>query len=1076
MVVPVYVSTRNTDKEVLVYALLDTQSDTTFVSEETVSQLVSSPENVSLKLSTMSGTRVLDSKKYKDLEIRGLQSETRIHLPTAYSKEQIPMTREHIPTTETARQWPHLSHLVDKVLPLMNCEVGLLVGVNCPRALAPMNLAVGKDDEPFGIETALGWSIVGGADPDLIGNDVIAHRIVTREVTPPEILQAIEEDFSITSPSKPISQEDRQFLKIMEENIHRNSEGFYEMPLPFKERPKMPNNRQMAEKRLEHLKKKFKKDKGYYDDYKQFITKVLDQGAAEEVPVAELHKEGDSIWYLPHHGVYNPRKPEKIRVVFDASASYCHTVLNDKLLQGPDLINSLPGVLTRFRRHPIALTCDIESMFHRFKVNPEDRDFLRFLWWSDGDTSKEVKDFRMTVHLFGARSSPACANFALRQIAKDHKSDYNQTVYDFISKDFYVDDGLHSSESVKEAIDLAQLARQVCASGKVRLHKFASNSREVMEAIPDSERSKEMSNRDLAWHLPVERTLGVEWNLELDSFQFRINFKEAPVTRRNILSSVASIYDPLGFLAPVTLVGKRIVQQLCVQGYSWDDPVPEDIDAEWHKWKSDLVSLKEIIITRCYKPKDFGKPQQVELHNFSDASIVSYGQCTYIRQVDVDGNVHCSLVMAKSRVAPTKVMTIPRLELTAAVLSTKMSRFLNEELDLEFKEFFWTDSKVVLGYIANESRKFHVFVANRIERIKESSTTDQWRHVSSEENPADLASRGSSAATLGNSMWFKGPDFIWEKNLPVGSSVDTQLDDEDPEVRVTTMATSVASRSLVLERIEVFSSWSKAISAIARLQRAARREALGHKLASPEERLKAERFLVLSVQRQAFQEDFDSLQRGLPVKSNSVLYSLNPSLDQHGLIRVGGRLTKSNFPDSIKHPVILPKEGHVTKLIIRHMHEYTRHQGRGITQNETRSQGYWIISGSKAIQSYIRRCVFCRKSRRPVEEQKMADLPEDRVDPTPPFTLCGMDVFGPFMVKRARKEYKRYGLVITCLCCRGIHIEMLEDMTTDCFLNALRSFIAIRGAVKLLRSDQGSNFVGARNELREALKELDLKE
>ena len=184
-------------------------------------------------------------------------------------------------------------------------------------------------------------------------------------------------------------------------------------------------------------------------------------------------------------------------------------------------------------------------------------------------------------------------------------------------------------------------------------------------------------------------------------------------------------------------------------------------------------------------------------------------------------------------------------------------------------------------------------------------------------------------------------------------------------------------------------------------------------------------------------------------------------------------MRRASVPFDLKHPIILPKNGIVTHLILAYYREKTQHQGRGQTLNEIRANGYWIINGSRVVARYIKQCVPCRRIRRQPEEQRMADLPKERVDPSPPFTYCGMDCFGPYLVRRARKEIKRYGLLFTCLCSRAIHIEMLEDMTTDAFINALRCFIAIRGAVRTILSDQGTNFVGARNEFKRALQEID---
>ncbi len=191
------------------------------------------------------------------------------------------------------------------------------------------------------------------------------------------------------------------------------------------------------------------------------------------------------------------------------------------------------------------------------------------------------------------------------------------------------------------------------------------------------------------------------------------------------------------------------------------------------------------------------------------------------------------------------------------------------------------------------------------------------------------------------------------------------------------------------------------------------------------------------------------------------------------MLKVGGRLHHSSLPSSLKHPTIIPREHHVTKLIIAHCHERVNHQGKGFTMNEIRSNGYWIPKLSQTVASYIRQCVFCRKQRRPVEGQKMRDLPTERMEHSPPFTYCGMDAFGPFLTKQARKEYKRYGLLFTCFYSCAIHVEMLEDLSTDTFINGLRCFIALRGSVRQIKCDQGTNFVGAKNELKAAQGEID---
>lgn len=188
---------------------------------------------------------------------------------------------------------------------------------------------------------------------------------------------------------------------------------------------------------------------------------------------------------------------------------------------------------------------------------------------------------------------------------------------------------------------------------------------------------------------------------------------------------------------------------------------------------------------------------------------------------------------------------------------------------------------------------------------------------------------------------------------------------------------------------------------------------------------------------------------------------------------MGGRLSRSSYPSMIKHPVIVPKGHWITKLLIRHCHGKVVHQGRGMTVNEIRNQGYWIINCCSEVYRYIGACVTCRKLRAVVQEQKMADLPEDRVEQAPPFQFCGVDYFGPYMIREGRRDLKRYGVLFTCMASRAVHIEIACSLSTDSFINALRRFIAVRGPVRQLRSDQGTNFVGAKRELQDCLKEMD---
>jgi hypothetical protein len=222
----------------------------------------------------------------------------------------------------------------------------------------------------------------------------------------------------------------------------------------------------------------------------------------------------------------------------------------------------------------------------------------------------------------------------------------------------------------------------------------------------------------------------MQWCIESNTFQFRISIQDKPLTRRGILSTISSVYDPLGLVSPFLLIGKTILQELCKAGANWDDPVPDDIRARWEKWKIELDELSNLRIPRTYTRQPLSTMKVIELHNFSDASLSGYGQCSYLRTIDQHDNIESALVMSKARVAPTKAVTVPRLELVAAFTSAKVGKTLEQALKIDgLKQYYYTDSMVVLGYLSNETKRFQIFVANRVQNIRDLTSIEQWRHM-----------------------------------------------------------------------------------------------------------------------------------------------------------------------------------------------------------------------------------------------------------------------------------------------------------------------------------------------------------
>ena len=364
-----------------------------------------------------------------------------------------------------------------------------------------------------------------------------------------------------------------------------------------------------------------------------------------------------------------------------------------------------------------------------------------------------------------------------------------------------------------------------------------------------------------------------------------------------------------------------------------------------------------------------------------------------------------------------------------------------------------------------------------------------------------------------NSRWWNGPEFLWkplEDQVLLDDVGPTYISSDDPEVRkISTMTTQTQESFTLPERLKYFSSWYRAKRAVAvclrfqrRYQTQVKTEEVcpsvpkmthgAHSAKSKQSKTNqyvpvdtqelqnAEVEIIKAVQREVFKEEINLLcsadtqgsqdrNTSRVMKKSSTLYRLDPFLDKSGVLRVGGRLKHADLTTAERHPIILPKKGHVTGLI-SHYHDSIEHQGRGMTLNRIRSAGFWIIGGKSTVSNHISRCVCCRGS---VQEQRMANLPEDRVQPAPPFSYCAVDYFGPWYVKEGRRQLKRYGVLFTCMASRAVHLEVANSLTANSFINAYRCFVGRRGPVRQLRSDQGTNFVGAKNDLQQALTEVD---
>ncbi|XP_067279206.1 uncharacterized protein [Pseudorasbora parva] len=1118
------------EEAVTMYAVLDEQSNRSLAKTEFYDIFGIKSNSSPYKLKTCSGLTETSGRRATNFIIEPKNGKLQLQLPTLIECDLIPDDRSEIPSPEVAQHHPHLQPVADKIPAVdPNAPILLLLGRDMLRVHKVREQINGPHNAPFAQRLDLGWVIVGEVCLGTVHKSPVlsvfkANVLLNGRAsifTPcPNNIQ-VKENFSSTplhqslhnsscmedtSPSvstdslgssvfqgskdddKPtLSVEDKQFLNIMHQSVYRDEGNSFVAPLPFRSpRRHLPSNKEQAKKRFYSLQKTLEKKPDMKLHFIDFMQKMLDNDHAEIAPPLERGKEH---WYLPTFGVYHPQKPDQIRVVFDSRAEYEGVSLNDVLLRGPDLNNTLLGVLLRFRREPIAFSADVQQMFYCFVVQEEHRDYLRFLWYEDNNMEKNVVDYRMKVHVFGNSPSPAVAIYCMRKAAQEGEREHGTDAKRLVERQFYVDGCLASVATPEEAIDNLTRTREMLAEYNLLLHKVSSNNKQVMKAFPVEDRAKSIKDLDLsADSLPVQRSLGLSWNLETDSFTFQISCDEKPYTRRGILSTVNSIYDPLGFVAPITMQGKAIIRELTLEQHEWDTPLPSEKHSEWNKWKTSLDAIEHIKIQRCYIPVSLTSTKRKELCIFSDASTIAIGAVAYLRAIEPEGQCHVGFIMGKSKLAPRPAHTVPRLELCAAVLAVELYDLLRDEMDIAFDAVkFFTDSKIVLGYIHNTTRRFYVYVSNRVSRIRKSSHPDQWFYISTEKNPADHATRPVPAILLRHTNWLSGPPFlsqVQEEEHSEGNTFSLVNPDTDDEIcpNVVTLLTKVSKTELGCHRFMHFSSWKALIHTLAKLIHVTKSfqesNKSGHKRwqryrdpCSVTDLAKARNVVIGSVQHEVFKEEYICLQKGKPISKQSPLKKLNLVVDENGLLRIGGRIAYADVSREEKHPLILPRAHHISTLLVRFYHEQVAHQGRHITEGAIRAAGFWIIGGKRVVSAVIHKCVTCRKLRGRLECQKMADLPADRLAQEPPFTSVGLDIFGPWTIVTRRTrggsaESKRWAVIFTCMSTRAVHIELIESMTTSSFINALRRFFSIRGPAKLLRSDRGTNFVGACKELK----------
>ena len=923
-----------------------------------------------------------------------------------------------------------------------------------------------SENSPTFQETLFGWIASGKVGSKNIIKQSMCHfNLDVSESLNDQVKRFWE--LETLEPKKFLSNEEQQCEELFISSVQRDNNGTYSVSLPLKNNIILGHSKQGALKRFLYLEKKLRADLNLKKDYVEFMQEYLSLGHMELVhDIDDLQ----TVYYLPHHAVLKPSSVStKCRVVFDASAKTTSgTSLNDVLLTGPKVQDDLMNIIMRFRLNKYVLVADVEKMYRQISVNKKHRNLQTILWREN--ESDHIQQYQLTTVTYGTCCAPYLATRALKQLAMDEQDNF-PLASSAVLTDCYMDDILTGNDDFEKAKILQKQLVSLFKSGNMKLKKWSSNNKMLLEDIDPSDKLNfnEINKNEIT---SVIKTLGLSWNPIRDVFKLSVNICNPinKLTKRSMLSAIASLFDPLGLIGPVVTRAKLIMQMLWQLKLDWDNEVPIDLACLWNEFCCDLKNIKEFELKRYIKPASIS----YELHGYADASEKAYGACIYLRCKINEDCYEMNLVCAKSRVAPLKQISIPKLELCAALLLSQLLSKVKDSLKLKIDNIYlWSDSEVVLKWINLSPHLLKTFVANRVANIQEQTTSCKWLHISTKNNPADFISRGLSASDLINcEMWWKGPAFMckpqceWsvkeinidDKNIPEQKQISVVFMNENNEI------------SSLLEKFSSFQKLKRVVAYICRFIENSKK----NKQCKNSEHLKvnelrnAEILIIKLIQKQEFSDEINWLRVKNNVSKKSKILSLNPFLDENGIIRVGGRLEYSKMSFDKKHQIILPKHS-VTKLIIKAYHTENLHTGQQGLLNALR-QKFWPISAKSMIKGVLKKCV-CFRVHPKMINQIMGSLPANRVQQFAPFINSGVDYCGPVYLKsynkRSKVLNKAYICIFVCFATKAVHIELVGDMTTDSYIGALKCFIARRGKCENIYSDNGSNFIGAKNELTE---------
>ncbi|XP_029178618.1 uncharacterized protein LOC114946335 [Nylanderia fulva] len=1014
------------------------------------------------------------------------------------------LTRYAPRNASQSQDWKHISNLeLADDDPTGSTPIDLIIGSDLYNHVL-VHVRNGPLGQPGAIESHFGWILSGTTS---IPNHVTqpSHVVTSTLVIPPvedasRVVQSaqLNQRYSVvahccslenqlskfweaeeTPQSIEMSPDDEQCEEHFKQTHSRTSDGRYIVRLPFRNGPpiEIGESREIAARRLSSLLRRINNQPAIKQEYAEFMSEYAQLNHMKVI--APVDSVNSQVVYIPHHPVIRETSSTtRLRVVFDASCTTSNgTSLNSHMFTGPKLQLDLQSVLLRWRQHKYVYSADIAKMYRQILVDSRDRDYQRILWI---DENSNIQEHQLLTVTYGTASAPFLALRVINQLNDDEGSSF-PLASAVLSENVYVDDVLFGAEDMPL---LKQTRDQVCKllkRGGFDLRKWASNKPELLSDISsDHHGLAQLKLFETDNNLKV---LGIFWNPTHDCFQFQIELPQTlPSTKRTILSTIARIFDPLGWVTPVVLKAKVFMQKLWRHKVGWDDNLSEDLLLQWSVIYKSLPYIKSIKLSRWIGCDSDTK--SIELHGFADASQVAYAAVVFLRVTTLSGHTTVSLLAGRSKVAPIKPLTIPRLELSAAVLLARLIEFIRKSLHFtKMPVHCWTDSSIVLAWLNKHPSHWKTFVSHRVTEIQTRVSDGIWHHVSTHENPADCASRGLLGTELSAfDIWWRGPSWLSLKQDDWPTFTITPIDETQLEEKPCQVHQVNANEPWNLTTR--YSWWPKLIRITAYIYRFIRKCRKKHTIGSNNksqyhalttvEFNEARNFWLNFIQLELFENELHNLKSNKPLPTHSPILSLNPFLDSDGLIRVGGRLEHSSLSFQSKHPILLANHT-ITTMIIRYTHVVSLHAGLQSTLSKLR-QEFWILRARSLVKSVIYKCVPCTREKAQVASQLMGQLPTSRVSaPSRAFLHSGVDYAGPVFTRasagRGITSRKAYIALFICLATRAIHLELVSDYSTAAFLNAFQRFCARRGLPEVMYSDNGTTFAGADKELSQAYRD-----